>query len=207
MKIIFLQSIRYFEALVLIFLPFCAFCQVTTTGTIEYLKYSNGVNGIKLGADIGSIDAKLSYLDGNSKLDADSCMNFECRDSTMLKIGEHVSLDLIGIRTYKNKIINIYLFFPRNISYKILYDFLVLYGPFTYRPASYKDIYYWDSSNVKLSLLYEAKVDMGVAIFTSNQLNKEMLANKLSDNDKQLANSGLVYPQLDKASVISKVAN
>jgi hypothetical protein len=207
MRTIFLQSIRYIETLVWLLLPFCAICQVPKKGSIEYLKYSNGVNGIRLGSDIESIDTKLDFLDGNSNLDADSCLNFEYKDTTMLKTGEHISFDLIGIRTYKNKIINIYLFFQRALSYRILNDFLVLYGPFTYRPASYRGIYYWGSSAVNLSLLYEAKVEMGVAIFTCNQVNQEMLANKLKNADKPLANNDSNYSKADKTLVINKMAN
>ncbi|MDB5004494.1 MAG: hypothetical protein JWQ34_2719 [Mucilaginibacter sp.] len=210
MKTVFFNSIgrKFIETMVLLFLPFYTICQVIQPGTIEYLKYSNGVNGIRLGADLGSINSKeIAFLDGNSNLDVDSCLNFECRDTSMLKISNDISLDLIGIRTYKNKIINIYLFFPRVSSYKILYDFLVSYGNFTYRPSSYNDIYYWDSSAVSLSLLYEAKVDMGVAIFTCNQLNKAMLADKLKNANKALANNDLNYSQVDNISVPGKVSN
>lgn len=150
-------------------LPFSAFCQVKP-GSIEYLKYINGIGELHLGADISTIPGnKLAYLDGNSQLDADSCLTFAYRDTLLVKLN-NVLLDQIGIRTYKNKIVNIYLFFPQSESGKLLYKFLVDFGNFTERPNPYKDIYKWNSSNVDLSLLFEVKTDLGIAIFTSKKI-------------------------------------
>jgi hypothetical protein len=212
MKTVFSKSIIFIEiltlTLTLVFVPLCSICQVIRPGTIEYLKYNNGFNGIKLGADLGSISSnKLAFLDGNSSFDADSCLSFEYKDTTILKIGELASIDLVGIRTYKNKIINIYLFFSRAISYKVLYDFLTLYGNFTNRPYFDKDMYYWNSSMVNLSLTYELKVDMGVAIFTCNPLNKELISSRLKNVGKPLANNDLNYHREENTAVLSNVNN
>ncbi|MEB0261120.1 MULTISPECIES: hypothetical protein [unclassified Mucilaginibacter] len=92
-------------------LPFYAFGQLTKVGSIEYLKYCNGTNGIKLGTDFNMIpNYKLALLDGEKKVDADSCMKFEYKDAKLLKMDSDLNLDLIGIRNYKSKIVNIYLF-------------------------------------------------------------------------------------------------
>jgi len=92
----------------------------------------------------------------------------------LLKLAGDLKLDLIGIRTYKNKIVNIYLFFKLSDGYKILRVLLTNYGLFTDRPYDYADIYNWDSSTINLSLRYNVKVDLGVAIFTCNRLENEI---------------------------------
>jgi len=140
-------------------------------GTIEFLKSTNGIKDIVLGADIKTLPySKVSYLDGDSGFDADSCLKFAISDSTALRIDDNLSLDMIGIRTYKNKIVNIYLFFRKADAYLILNNFLSIYGVFTSRPFEYSNIYNWDSRAVSLSLMYQADVEDGVAVFTCSQL-------------------------------------
>lgn len=179
MKALFLQpgynKGLLFLFLMLFFMPFFSFSQAKKTGTIEYLKYCNGVNGITLGANISSVNySKWNYLDGDNKLDADSCLKFACTDSAVLKISNNLNLDMIGIRTYKDKIVNIYLFFRKADAYKILSNFLNAYGVFTYKPYEYKNIYNWDSRSISLSLMYQADVDDGVAVFTCNPLMQDI---------------------------------
>jgi len=161
--------------LLLIVIPFVAFSQSKKAGSIEYLKYSNGFGNILLGSDLSQLPGyKLAFLDNDNKFDADSCLKFEYRDPNLLKLAGDLNLDLIGIRTYKNKVVNIYLFFKLSDGYKILDAFLTNYGLFTDRPYNYADIYDWNSSTVNLSLRYNVKVDMGVAIFTCNRLEHEI---------------------------------
>jgi len=197
----FLNLLNYkFPKIVLIIilcLPVSSFCQLKQ-GSVEYLKYCNGINGLTLGADISTIlGNKLTFLDGNNKFDADSCLNYAYKDSTTLKMKNDLSLDMIGIRAYKNKIVNIYLFFKKSDAYKLLYDFLIYYGNFTDKPYEYKDIYNWNSSLVSLSLLYEARVDLGVAIFTSNPLKREILIMKGEAIGRSIFNDLFIHPQPD----------
>jgi hypothetical protein len=124
----------------------------------------------------------------------------------MLKMGDSLDLEMVGIRTYKGNIVNIYLFFKRPESYKILSDFLTAYGNYTDKPDEYKDIYNWNSSAVSLSLMYEAKVDLGVAVFTCNRLSATVAANdKLrSSKIESLALSALPFSMPQTAGLGSK---
>ncbi len=159
----------------LIFSPFFSYSQSKKPGSIEYLKFVNGFNGITLGADLRHLPGyKLIYLDGNNKLDADSCLLFEYADADLLKLDTDLNIQLIGLRTYKDKVVNIYLFFKLSDGYKMLHNFLTNYGLFTSKPSDYVDIYNWNSNKINLSLRYEVKVDLGVAIFTCNQLEDEI---------------------------------
>jgi hypothetical protein len=160
------------------FLPSLAFSQSDKTGSIEYLKRCNGINGLTLGQDISQIPSyKLSFLDNDNKPDADSCISYQYKDSCLLTLGDSLSLDAIGLRTYKNKIVNIYLFFKMTDAYKVLSNFLNAYGPFTDRPNAYADIYNWDTSVLNLSLRYQVKTDLGVAIFSDKNLEYEIATN------------------------------
>ena len=125
-----------------------------------------------LGADINNIKyEKLSYSDSNgNRFDADSCLKFAITDTTLLKIDDDLSLDMVGVRTYKDKIVNIYLFFSKADEYKILSNFLSSYGTFTSKPFEYKNIYNWDSRLVSLSLMGQQNIEDGVAVFTCNPL-------------------------------------
>ncbi|XHR97736.1 hypothetical protein ACFJIV_14375 [Mucilaginibacter sp. UC70_90] len=162
-------------------LPPLVFSQSKTPGSVEYLKFRNGIKGLTLGEDISLIPAhKLSYLDNDAKPDADSCIRYQYKDSSLLAQGDSLLLDAIGFRTYKNKIVNIYLFFKMTDAYKILGDFLKAYGPFTARPNAYADIYNWDTSALNLSLRYQVKTEMGVAIFSNKNLENEIAANRPS---------------------------
>jgi hypothetical protein len=161
--------------ILLIVIPFFASSQPKKTGSIEYLKYSNGFGDIALGADLNQLPGyKLAFLDNDNKFDADSCLKFEYRDANLLRLPGDLKLDLIGLRTYKNKVVNIYLFFKLSDGYKILRVLLNNYGLFTNKPNDYADIYNWDSSTTSLSLRYNVKIDLGVAVFTCNRLENEI---------------------------------
>jgi hypothetical protein len=140
---------------------------------------------VKISAD------KLTYLDNDSKPDADSCIRYQYKDSSLLALGDSLSLNAIGLRAYKNKIVNIYLFFRMPDAYKILNNFLNAYGPFTGRPNAYADIYNWDTSVLNLSLRYQVKTEMGVAIFSSKNIENQIAANRpaaiLKDADQSLS--------------------
>ena len=161
-------------------LPHVVLSQPKKPGSIEYLKACNGYKGIFLGADIGTLPpGNLMYLDGNSRLDTDSCFRFEFKDENLLKLPDGNKLDLIAIRTYNNKIINIYLFFKRNDGYAILSNFLSSFGLFTNRPNDYVDVYNWNTSKISLSLRYQLKTSPGIAIFSCKPLEQEIALKKV----------------------------
>ena len=163
-----------------IMLPVLAFSQSKKPGSIEYLKFSNGFNNIVLGDNIKQIpDYKLTYLDNDKKFDSDSCLKFAYRDTSLLKLSNDLYLDLVGLRTYKNKVVNIYLFFRKKDGYKVLRAFLSSYGLFTSKPNDYVDIYNWNSSTINLTLKYELDAELGVAVFSCNSLEKEIEAMKI----------------------------
>jgi hypothetical protein len=161
-------------ALFFIVKPLSSFGQTIQTGSIHYLQVANGFKGITLGSDVGTMPANLSYLDGDSKVDADSCIKYAYGDQTILKMDTSLKLDLVGLRTYKNKVVNIYLFFDVKDAYKVLANFLRLYGQYTDKPDEYANLYNWSAGDVALSLKYNADVDKGVAIFSYKPLVKEI---------------------------------
>jgi hypothetical protein len=151
--------------IIIILLPFSIFCQPAGGGTLDYLLSSNGFKQIKLLADVKRLETdKLAYMDGIDSLDADSCYKLCYNDDDLLKLDNGLSLNLVGLRTYKNKIVNIYLFFPRDDGYAILKNFEANYGKFTSSPGEF--MYDWQSNEVTLSLRYKQAAEMGVAIFT-----------------------------------------
>jgi hypothetical protein len=159
--------------------PLFVSAQLKRPGSIEYLKACNGFNGIKLGSDISELSgADLSFLDNNSQMDTDSCLSYQYTNAGVLKMGEALYMESIGLRVYKNKIVNIYLFFKRSEGYKVLRGFLTDYGLFTSKPDDYVDIYDWKSRAVNLSLNYEIRMDMGAAIFTCNEIQTEILVKR-----------------------------
>ena len=184
MKALFLPLIKPFQLLLPLMLlllgaPKLLPAQGKQVGTLDFLTAANGINGINLGADITSLGySNLSFLDGDASFDPDSCQRFAISDSIALKINNKLTLDLIGIRTYKNKIVNIYLFFRQADAYLILNDFLSAYGVFTSKPVEYANIYNWNSKSVSLSLMYRPDIDDGIAVFTCNPLAQRVSAIK-----------------------------
>ena len=165
--------IKYAFILMLL-MPVVAFSQLKNQGSIQALKVNNGFNGITLGANVKQLTGSLTYLDGNSRVDADSCLRYLYTDENMLKIDSNLKLDAIGIRAYKDTIVNIYLFFRKDDAYKIMSMFLNNYGQFNEKPEEYEDIYGWSTPPVKLSLNYSSRMDMGIAVFTNNMLITEV---------------------------------
>lgn len=169
---------KYVAVFLIIFFtaPGLSSAQKAKIGTVGFLTATNGINGIYLGADIKNLNySQISYLDGDDRFDADSCLKFAISDSAALRIDKNVSLDMIGIRTYNSKIVNIYLFFRKADAYAVLNKFLSIYGVFTSKPVEYSNIYVWDSAAVNLSLMYRADLDDGVAIFTYNPLVRHLV--------------------------------
>jgi hypothetical protein len=114
-------------------------------------------------------------MDGDNVPDADSCVSYVFyQNKEVLKVDSDMELQQVGLRVFKNKIVNIYLFFNIKDSYKILRDFLKDYGQFNELPKEYASIYVWNTRKVGLSLEYQADVETGVAIFTSNDLVKDI---------------------------------
>jgi hypothetical protein len=182
-KSVYPKSLILLVALFLV--PMLGFSISGNPGSIKYLQATNGFNGIVLGSDISEIPQyKLSYLENNSLPDSDGCVTYEYKDSTTLKMANNLNLDMVTIRTYKNKIVNIYLFFDKHDSYKILSDFLTQYGQFNDKPYEYTDIYNWNTSNVNLSLKYAAKINEGIAVFTNNPLVAEIQYQKQLEQNK-----------------------
>jgi hypothetical protein len=183
--LLFFNSKQKFLLVLLLLLPALTFSQSKDPGSLEYLKLCNGINGIKLGSDIDLIPHnKLAYLDGNGQFDADSCITYSYDNNDLLKVDTDLNLEKIALRTYKNKIVNIYIFFKITDSYKVLRNFLNLYGQFTDLPYAYTDIYDWNSRTVSLSLKYANKVELGVAVFTCNPLVNDI--NTMKDDRKVL---------------------
>jgi hypothetical protein len=152
-------------------MPLQSRSQTIKCGAISYLASSNGFKNILLGNNFNSrLSKQITYLDNNPVPDADSCVTYACSDSDVLTIDSSLKLNVIGIRTYKNKIVNIYLFFAEKDAYKVLSNFLQNYGQYTRKPVEYADIYNWNTQSVSLSLSYNANIDMGVAIFTFKPL-------------------------------------
>jgi len=180
----FIKSLLFLLSAAL-FLPNSLYAQKNKTGTIDYLKLSKGFKDIKLGADIRTLNIpKLGYLDDNSGFDADSCITFAIADSNFLKLRNVCDLDMIGIRTYKNRIVNIYLFFKKEDGDYILKEFLTNYGSVFSKPSERINVYNWNANIVNLSLMYQANVDLGVAVFTYNPLLQFMAAEKRLNADR-----------------------
>ena len=193
---------------ILLYVPNFLSAQKKKTGTLEFLKSANGINGINLGADIGSLTySNLSYLDGDDRLDPDSCLKFAISDSSALKIDNNLTLDMIGIRTYKNKIVNIYLFFRKADAYLIFNNFLSVYGLFTSKPFEYSNIYNWDTRAVSLSLMYRAGIDEGVATFTCNPLEQHIAEVKEMAAIKQRAQTFKTAGQSASAPILLSSTN
>lgn len=159
-------------------LPFSSHCQSVEEGSADFLRLSNGFKQIKLGADIKKLATdKLAYLDGIDSLDADSCYKFCYKDENILYLGNGLNLDLVGFRTYKDKIVNIYLFFPSENGYAILKEFEANYGNFTASPGPF--MYDWKANGITLSLHYSKTLPMGVAVFTCNSIQKQLDADNI----------------------------
>jgi hypothetical protein len=156
-------------------IPIKGFPQRIHSGALNYLNFAFGSKGLTLGTDIRDFPKnQLSFLDGISKPDDDGCFKYQLNDSTIMNY-DKLPISLVAIRTFHNKIVNIYLFFKKADGYLFLRDFLTSYGVFTSKPNDYVDIYNWDSSSINLLLNYELTDDLGEAVYTFKPLKQELL--------------------------------
>lgn len=169
------------------------FSQAGKAGSLAYLKARNGIGGFNLGGfPTGEQTAGLTYLDGEgSKPDADSCITYEYHSDKPLDLEGGLTASHICVRTFQDKIVNIYIFFNRDQGYKMLSKFLHWYGTFTAKPNDYQDVYLWESRTVKLMLSYHPDDEQGIAVYTSvaltnaiNTRNAKRLTQLLTSNDK-----------------------
>jgi len=181
-----LQVCRIFLVSVLTMVPYLASCQYVKEGSLEYLQHCNGFKYLTLGANIKQLPSyKLAYLDGDTIPDIDSCFKFEYRDEEIKELGNGLFLNLVGIRTCENRIVNIYLFFRREDGYKILKELTANYGPSTKNPGDF--MYDWTTSPVNLSLRYKPDLDLGVAIYTLNSLEDKLREKRIRNSSATLA--------------------
>jgi hypothetical protein len=168
----------------LLMVPFRLCAQLETLGSIAHLSLQNGFKQLVLGTETSLADRKMIYMDGDSRLDADSCLKFEYHDDELLKLDSTMQFNLAGLRTYKGKIVNVYLFFKKSNGYKVLSYFLNQYGLFTSKPQEYQNIYNWDTQKVSLSLNYDLNDDLGIAVFSFNNLT-DLLTEKRKKRELQ----------------------
>jgi hypothetical protein len=161
---------------ILFVVPNFSRAQDINLGSIKNLSAANGFGNIFLGENISLIPkSKLAFMDNDSIPDIDGCVKYEYRDLDRVKDNSNLDLDLVGIRIYKKKIINIYLFFKRDNGYQMFNSFEANYGNYTERVTDFT--YNWESENVKLHLEYN-KEDLGIAIYSSKKLYRELYQNK-----------------------------
>ena len=154
--------------------PCFIFCQSQQKGSLEYLRLSNGFKQIELGSDVGRLERnKLFNMDDADTTDSDNCHKFCYRDNDILYLGKGLFLNQVGLRTYRNRIVNIYLFFPRSAGYAILKYFEADYGKYSDVPGEF--MYDWKTTGVTLSLRYSRAIEMGVAIFTCSDVEKQIV--------------------------------
>lgn len=177
------KTLLGFCAVGLTFVSLSASAQIIKSGSLNYLVSANGYKDIILGQDASRLTNEAGYMDNDSRPDADSCYTYALKSDNLLSIDSNLKLDMVGVRTYKNKVVNIYLFFAETDAYKVLSNFLQQYGQFTDKPVKNADVYNWNTPTVTLSLSYNADIDKGVAIFTFKPLqgnisvtNKQKLA-------------------------------
>jgi hypothetical protein len=170
--------------------PCFIFCQPAKKGSLQYLSFCNGFKPIELGSEVERLDqGKLAYLDDVDSLDSDGCYKFCYKDSAMLYLGHGLLLNRVGLRTYNNRIVNIYLFFPRNAGHEVLQNFEANYGECTGVLGEF--MYDWKTTGVTLSLRYSRAIEMGVAIFTCVDLENQVIEDGNKRKTKQQDNQGL----------------
>ena len=190
------NSIKYVSKtailVLIIILPCMVSSQPADTSLIDYLKQTNGFKEVILGSDISLLHwYNLTYLDGDNNFDADSCLNYVYTADHITELGNGLRLDLVAIRAYKNKIVNIYLFFKTDDGHEVLKDFIANYGPFTTRTGAF--MYDWNTKAVDLSLKSNRDLDLGVAIYTCNDIEtklNEMRLKKRETFERQGATLG-----------------
>jgi len=173
-----------------IFLPGIARTQSVETGLLKYPLAANGFKNLKLGEFTKLIPIyRLVYMDGNDTPDADSCYRYIYEDDNILGLADGITLNKVGFRTYKSRIIEIYLFFRHEDGYKVLKDFVANYGSWNNRPTDFT--YIWDIGDVSLSLCYKDDLELGVAIFSSKKMKQLVQQNiiKMAATQRAIATS------------------
>ena len=157
--------------------PLFSYAQNTNAdASLTNLSIVNGFGNIFLGENISLIPKdKLTFLDNDSIPDLDGCMKYEYHDLDRINDDSNLDLELVGIRVYKKKIINIYLFFKKENGHDVFQAFESNYGGFSQRLTDFS--YNWETYNVKLHLEY-GKEDVGVAIYSCKELYQELDRNK-----------------------------
>jgi hypothetical protein len=184
-----LQGCRIFLMSVLTVMPGIVLSQGAKVGSLEYLQRSNGFKYLTLGENVRQLPSyKLAYMDGDTIPDIDSCFKFEYKDEDIKELGNGLFLNLVGIRTCQNRIVNIYLFFKKEDGYNILRQFTANYGPFTDNPGDF--MYDWVTSGVNLSLRYKPDLDLGVAVYTLNSLEDKLRERRLRSSSATIAQVG-----------------
>lgn len=178
------------EMIFCLFMPCLVHSQAIKSGSAQYLQAANGFKDLKLGSITKLIPSyKLAYMDGNNKPDADSCYRYIYQDDNILNLADGLMLDRVGLRTYNNRIVEIYLFFRYADGYKVLKNFIANYGACNDLPADFT--YIWNTGDVNLSLHYEEGLDLGVAVFSSKKMRQLVQQNsiKMAATQKAIATS------------------
>lgn len=69
--------------------PLSGWSQSSKPGSVEYLNFCNGIGNLLLGQNIKDLPAGyLSYLDGDSSIDQDSCMKYQYHDENLMALGD-----------------------------------------------------------------------------------------------------------------------
>jgi hypothetical protein len=173
-----------------LFLPGMAWTQSVETGLLKYPLAANGFKNLKLGEFTKLIPVyRLVYMDGNDMPDADSCYRYIYNDNNILGLADDITLNKVGFRTYKNQIIEIYLFFRHVDGYKVLKDFVANYGTWNNRPTDFT--YIWENGDVSLSLCYKDDLELGVVIFSSKKMRQlvQQYAIRVAATQKAIATS------------------
>ena len=178
-----IKLLQYCLIFLVAFLVVPAFCyaQNENSGLLNNLTVSNGFGKIYLGESINMIAKdKLVYMDGDRTRDIDGCVKYEYHDMDQINSENNLDLNMVGLRVYNGKIINIYLFFKKENGYQIFQSFESKFGNCTARTGDFT--YSWDTYNVKLYLEYD-KEYLGVAIYSCKKLYQEIAQN----NERRLA--------------------
>lgn len=176
--------------------PLRAFSQTVdpAKGSLSMLDSANGYGDLVLGADTRQMPGKnFAFLDNDKNIDPDSCLKFKYTDISLLDFEDDIKLDLVGLRSYNNRIVNIYLFFKAEDGFKMLRIFRKYFGNPTRHPADF--MYDWTGSEVSLQLRFQNKGDLGLAVFSSNEITQQVAAariarKQLDANSMMAASSG-----------------
>lgn len=169
----------------------------SATGSLNFLDSARGYSDLVLGADTRQMPQKFfAFLDNDKSIDPDSCLKFKYNDVTMLDFEEGVKLDLVGLRAYGHQIVNIYLFFKSGDGFKMLRVLRKYFGNPTAHPNDFS--YEWAGSEVTLQLRFENKGDLGIVIFSSNQLMQQVAVARTA-RDQSGANTLMADSPVPKA--------